>query len=348
MRDLLVPENAYVAGLGTSLPDRVAVADAIERGDCDAETGLLGWVSARVAGDVPAPDLAVAAANQALARSGLDAEDIALLLHGCVWHQGPEGWSPQHYVQRHTVGGNAPAIGLRQGCNTALSGMELAIPYLQSSPERTAALICTGDNFGTPLYDRWRTHRAVVYGDAGVAMVLSSRSGFAKVLAIGSKSMPQFEELNRGVEPLFPPGVTVGRSLDFEERMAGYESDLLYEAREHVPGLGAEVTKLTLDAAGLTTDDVTRVVHQATGSDMFLSVLLGPLGIGVEKGINAYGQENGRFGPADQIAGLAHLVETRQVASGDHVLMLGGGPGMTVTCAVLEILETPAWSGAES
>jgi len=108
-----------------------------------------------------------------------------------------------------------------------------------------------------------------------------------------------------------------------------------------------KVTKLTLDAVGLTTADITRVVHQATGSDMFLQMLFSPLGIEVDRGVNAYSRKNGRTGPADQVAGLTHLVETRQLVPGDHVLMLGGGPGMTATCAVVEILEAPAWSSEE-
>jgi 3-oxoacyl-[acyl-carrier-protein] synthase III len=349
VRDLLIPGDMYVAAVSTYLPEeRVAVSDAVAQGICDQETVHIGWRGARVAGEMPAPDMAIRAARQAVRRSGHEPDDFALLLHGCAWHQGPEGWSPQHYVQRHTIGGNAPAIGLRQGCNTAMSAMELAVAYLASAEERLAALICAADNFGSPLYDRWRAHRAVVYGDAGVAMVLSKRGGFARIRAIGSKSLPQFEELSRGVEPLFPPGITVGRPLDFEQRMVGYDSELLYQAREHVPGLGAEVSKLALGAVGLSLDDVARVVHQATGSEMFLQVLLEPLGLGVERGIVGYGQETGRLGTADQFAGLTHLVESGQLKPGEHVLMLGGGPGMTVTVAVLEILDMPSWPAGEA
>jgi 3-oxoacyl-[acyl-carrier-protein] synthase-3 len=349
MRDLLVPGDVYIAGLGVYLPgEKMSVRDAIDRGLCDPETAQVGWKAARIAGEMPAPDMAIRAANQAIAQSGHPPEDFALLLHACAWHQGPEGWSPHHYIQRHTIGGNSLAVGLRQGCNAALASMELAIPYLISNDERKAALICSADNFGTPLYDRWRAHRAVVYGDAGAAMVLSTQGGFARVLAVGSKSMPQFEELGRGVEPLFPPGVTVGRPLDFEERMAGYESDLLYQAREHVPTLGAEIVKLTLEAAGLSIADVARVVHQATGSEMFLQVLLGPLGVETERGVLGFGQDNGRFGAADQVAGLAHLVQQGELAEGDHVLLLGGGPGMTATAAVLRIQDVPAWTAGEA
>jgi 3-oxoacyl-[acyl-carrier-protein] synthase III len=345
MRDLLVPDDVYVAGLGLYLPEeKTNVQDAIADGRCDPETAQVGWVSTRIAGDMPAPDMAIEAANQAIARSGHAPEDIALLLHACAWHQGPEGWSPQHYIQRHTIGGNSPAVGLRQGCNAGLGSMELAVPYLLAGEGREAVLICTADNFGTPLYDRWRAHRAVVYGDAAAAVVLSKRGGFAKLLALGSKSMPQFEELSRGVEPLFPPGVTVGRTLDFEQRMAGYNGELLFEAREHVPTLGADIAKLTLDAAGLSVGDVTRVVHQATGSEMFLQVLLGPLGVPVDRGIVRFGQENGRFGAADQLAGLTHIVDAGEVGPGDVVLMLGGGPGMTATCAVLRIEDKPSWT----
>lgn len=46
------------------------------------------------------------------------------------------------------------------------------------------------------------------------------------------------------------------------------------------------------------------------------------------------------MGAADQIAALTHLFTRRVVRSGEHVLVLGVGVGMTWTAAVLRIDNT--------
>jgi hypothetical protein len=44
----------------------------------------------------------------------------------------------------------------------------------------------------------------------------------------------------------------------------------------------------------------------------------------------------GHLGGGDQAAGLNHLVESGQLASGDYVLVLGNGLGSNWTCAVIQ------------
>lgn len=339
-------DDMYVAGLGVFLPELVSVKDAVAQGLCDQETAEIGWVSTRVAGDMPAPDLAIRACKQALERSGHAHEDIHVLLHACVSHQGPDGWSPPHYIQHNTIGGRAPAFGMRHGCNGMFDAMELAVAYLAAAPERTAALVTAADNFGTPMFDRWRSTRAVVFSDIGSAMVLSKRPGFARMCSIASVSLPEMEKMGRGNEAIFPPGVTVGRPLDFEARYDEYDEGIWMDAQRLVVGATESAVAQCLDEAGITLSDVVRVAHQTPGSEEYAKYLLDPIGIDVSKGIVRFGSENGRSGASDQTAGLNHLVETGQVGPGDHVLMLGSGPGMSITCAVVEILERPSWSGA--
>ncbi|WP_406728599.1 ketoacyl-ACP synthase III family protein [Streptomyces sp. GD-15H] len=169
-------DDVYIAGLATHLPERFSVERAVELGLYDADDAAQGnWVSVAVAGDTPAPDLAVRAGRVALERSRLDASDIDLMVHTDTHHQGPDAWSPQHYVLRHTLGTDVPALELRQGCNGMLAAIETAANHLHADPERTAALLTSGDNFGTALINRWRSMTNIVLGDAGTALVLSRR-----------------------------------------------------------------------------------------------------------------------------------------------------------------------------
>ncbi|MFD9006661.1 3-oxoacyl-[acyl-carrier-protein] synthase III C-terminal domain-containing protein [Streptomyces sp. NPDC059582] len=42
--------------------------------------------------------------------------------------------------------------------------------------------------------------------------------------------------------------------------------------------------------------------------------------------------------------GLNHLVETGQVGSGDHVLIVAHGSGVSISCAVVRIDHLPVWA----
>jgi 3-oxoacyl-[acyl-carrier-protein] synthase-3 len=333
--------NLFVAGLGAYLPDTLAVATAAEQGLCSIETVQAGWLAARVAGDMPAPDMAAAAGNQALENSGHQPADIDLLVHACAHHQGPDGWCPPQYVQRRTIGGEATAIGLSHSCNSMLTALELAANYLAADPARTAALLCTADNFGTPLFDRWRSHRAAVFSDIGSALVLSRSHGFARLLAVRSTSRPELEELSRGTEEIFPPSCTVGRPLDFEARFASYEGDLLQLAARLMPELFGDLLAQTLAEAGITREDLARVCHQFAADELTMKMALDPLGIPPEKGLLQLGRENGRSGASDQVLGLLDLIATRQLGPGDHVLLMGSGPGLIATCAVVRLERLP-------
>ncbi|MGW6456774.1 ketoacyl-ACP synthase III family protein [Streptomyces sp. NPDC055078] len=336
----------FLTGFGSYFPERrLSVGDAIAQGLCDRETLEFGWHGAYIAGDMPAPEMAVFAANEALARSGHEPRDIDVLLYAFAHHQGPDGWCPPQYVQRHTVGHRALALGVGPSCNAMMLGFEVAANFLLAAPGRAAALVATADNFGTPVFDRWRSNRAMVTSDVASAVVVSRRPGFARLLSVGSVSRPDLEELSRGDEPLFPPSCTTGRMMDFEARFASYEGDLLALATRTVGEVYGEAMDRVLAEAGIAKADITRVVHQIAGAEQHLKLQLAPLGFTLEHGLLEFGQELGRTGASDQLLELIHLLTTGAVGPGDHVLFLGGGPGLVVTCAVVEILERPVWCG---
>jgi 3-oxoacyl-[acyl-carrier-protein] synthase-3 len=335
--------NVFIAGLAAYLPERVSVQDAIAAGDCDADKMETGWLGAAIAGDTSAPELAVIAGKQALERSGHEAEEIDLLAHVYFSHQGPEGWTPQHYILRHTVGRNIPALGMMHGCDGVVTAIDLAACYLTASPGRTAALVTTADNFGTPLVDRWRCHPGLVWGDAGAAVVLSLRTGFARLLATNSTSIPQMEELARTNGPLFPPDCTVGRPMNIAKIDISNGSISPAEAAAMIQKVEAELGARTLDEAGVSVSDITRVTHIHAGNEAFLAHHLQPLGLSPDRGIVDVGRHVGHLGTGDHLVGLNHLVEKGEVGPGDHVLMLGIGVGTGISCAVVEIVEQPAW-----
>ncbi|WP_333767827.1 ketoacyl-ACP synthase III family protein [Streptomyces sp. IBSBF 2435] len=331
----------HLAGIAACLPELYTTERAVAEGKYDEQDREdAGIESVTFAGETTGPDLAVAAAKTAVARSGHLPEDFGALLHSSVHFQGPDGWSAQHYVLRHTIDRPVTAVEVRQGCLGMLSALELAACRLMAASEQPAVLLTSGDNFSTPLVDRWRASKLFLLGDAGAAAVVSRRPGFARVLAVGSVSTPSMEELHRGGEPMFPPGPTVGRTLNLEDRREFWRQEW---ARGVPPPMGnfgdtvAAAAHRTLAEAGLTMADITRVAHIGFSQLPLHASFLDPLDIDAKRGIWEFTRTTGHLGSADPVAGLEHLWKTGQVSAGDHVMVIGASPGMEAGCAIVEI-----------
>ncbi|MEV6669043.1 ketoacyl-ACP synthase III family protein [Streptomyces sp. NPDC051162] len=334
-------DNLYLAGIAGWLPERMDTQRAVNEGLMDATVREVSGIEAvPVAGTTPAPDMAVAAARTAVERSGHAPDDFAALLHSDSHFQGPDGWSPQHYILRETLDRPISAVEVRQGCLGMLASLELAAHRLAFDPSRPAVLLTGGDNFGTPLADRWRDAGLFLLADGAAAAVVSARGGFARLLSCASLSDPGMEELNRGGEVLFPPPMTVGRPLDLEGRRRYWRDQWAAGTLPPMGDLGRlveEVASRALEEAGLTMDDMDRVVHMGFSRIPLWDTFLSPLGIDEERGIWDFTRRTGHVGTADLIVGLDHLCSTEQLVEEDHVMLIGAAPGAEVSCVVARI-----------
>ncbi|WP_066362981.1 ketoacyl-ACP synthase III family protein [Herbidospora mongoliensis] len=332
-------DDLYLAGVGSFLPDTVTTSEAVSHGLYDAaDRERSGMLSVMVAGETPAPEMAATAGTIAMKHSGHSADDFIALLHSGSYHQGPDGWSAPHYVLRNTIDRPITALEVRQGCLGMLSGLRIAAGLLKD--EDDAVLLTTGDNYGTPLVDRWRASRMFLLADGGAAVVVSRRGGFAKVLAVGAMSHPEMEELHRGGETLFPPDLS--RGLNFEERVGWWRDQWaagIAPPMGHLGELVSEVAFRTLEEAGSSFDRVKRVCHVGFTEGPLNDIYLDPLGIDAAKGTWELTRTTGHAGAADPFIGLEWLWTRGDVEPGDHVLLIGTAPGMESGCAVVEITE---------
>lgn len=339
--------DTYIAGIGASIPATVTVRHAVEQGWYSAEDAELhGLHATAVAGPTPAPELALRAAEEAVKRSGVAPTEIDLLLYASTWHQGPDGWLPHSYLQRHLTGGRVHAVEIRQGCNGVFSAFELAASYLHADPQRESALLVAADNYGTPLMDRWSMGSGFIAGDAGSALVLSKRPGFAELRSVCSTTIPEGEEMHRGGEPMFPPGITLGRPLDFAARFQKYHArpSAGASALARIPAEIAELVERTLTEAEITIADVTKVAFINYSREIVEQRCMAPLGLPMERSTWDYGRTIGHCGASDHVLSLANAVATGEMGPGDHMLMLGMAPGVVLSAAVVRVLNVPEWS----
>ena len=235
------------------------------------------------------------------------------------------------------------SVEIRNGCVGFFSNLYLASCFLSATSEHPAVLLTCADNFGTPTVNRWRAApKLFVLADGGGAVVLSRRAGFARLLAINSASNPELEPQHLGDEGMFPPGLTVGRMLNFQERMAYAYEQVLKGALPPMTDFGSllvDVVERTLKEADTTIEEISKVVHDGFNRGALRDIFLDPLGVDEARGIFEFTRRLGHAGPLDQIRGLEHVWASGQVGVGDKVLLLSGSPGMEASCAVVQFTE---------
>jgi len=336
--------DLYVAGTGVWLAERQPVTAAVAAG-LVGETHLgLGFETVAVDdGGTAPPDMAVMAGTTALARSGVPAEEVGLHLHASLWFQGLDCWTPAHYIANRISGPQALPYGIDQRSSGGMGGIHLAAGYLGSGMA-SAAVVTTADRFAAPGVDRWNSYLQALWGDGGTALVLSNRTGFARVLSTVAGAANDLERWDRGLAP-FAPGpmheAPVGVLKRALQQAAEPESEGQWKRWAQCISRTCEQA---LDEAGLRRADIARAVmpfvHRGGGREELHDLV----GFTEEQTLwRELGRYVGHLGAGDQLAGLDHLVEQRLLAPGDRVLMFGVGVGFTFSAVVLEMLHIPQW-----
>ncbi|MGW4902913.1 ketoacyl-ACP synthase III family protein [Streptomyces albidoflavus] len=331
-------DDIYVQSAAAEYGELQTSEEAVARGLLPAgEIELSRQRSVSVSTGRSAPELAVAAARTALARSGLPAREVGLLVHADCWYQGLDFWNTAAYVQDQVVGhGDCVAYELRQMSNGGMSALENAAARLTAIPGTRAALVTTGDRFAGPAFPRWSTDRGLAFGDAGTALVLSRTPGPLRLIATASFSQPMLEGLHRGDEPFRADPGEAG-PLDLVARKKGF---LRGRAQEEVTARNergmVSAVKSCLAQAGGDIHEMAAVIVPFFGARLSQLQCLGPLGIRPEVTLEELALTVGHLGAGDQAAGLARLLEDDGLSTGDRVLLVGVGAGFNWTCAVME------------
>ncbi|WSQ06578.1 ketoacyl-ACP synthase III family protein [Streptomyces sp. NBC_01231] len=345
-------EGVHIDALGVDLHEWISVEKAAEDGllaaETHADTGLTGVY---VAPEVPALDMAVNSARTALDRAKTDPEAIATHIHSSVNYQAPAGSYPPGYVLRELGLGTIPAFYLQQGCNGMLSAMEVAIGQITGAGEAEAVLLTTGENWNSPGINRWTDgqNQSCILGDGGASVLLSAHQGFAEVRSLNAGVLHRLEKWHRGDGPLINlESDAASEMAEMGERvMRFHDADLsMAETLEKMSVFDLEIMQRSLVDAGLNASDITKVVSLNVDGRVVEYTVMVPLGVPMSRSGWEFGKSVGHIGGADPFIALEHLVRTREVTAGDHVLLTSQGPGWICTAAVVTINETPAWAVA--
>ncbi|MFJ5968616.1 ketoacyl-ACP synthase III family protein [Streptomyces sp. NPDC093060] len=320
-------------------PESQTVQDAVACGDIDAPTARdLGYTSLPVSTEVAPPDMATEAAREVLLRCGARPEELSLLLHASVHHQGHDAWSAPHYVAERLGAHMALPIGLLQQCNGGAIGIETAAARLLADPAAGPALVTTADRFLMPSWHRWRSDYGMAAGDAATAVLVHRADGAlpADLLlhAIGTTVAAELEVMHRGDDELnatpmgHSPMIDVRRTKRAFIKAYGVER-FTKTAHDRIRA----AVDLCLRRAGLAPDDprLRYAVIPRLGTKAMDEAYLPPLRESTSAEPLDLGRATGHVGAGDLNASLADLARGDRLAPGQYALVLNGGGGFTFT-----------------
>lgn len=342
-------DDLHIVGATVYFEGRSTVAEALRDEQCDERTATRSGIATfAVSKSTAAPELAVGAARRVLEQTHTHPTEIDLVLHATVQHQGHDLWSAASYIQRYAVGNRCPSIEIKQLSNGGMAALELASGYLSGRPERTAGLLTTGDVFGAPGFDRWRSDPGTVYGDAGTALLLrrGHSPGFARLRSLVTVSDADLEQMHRGRDPFSPVPFAVRQPIDLGLLQRAFLADTgrSYSVERIAAGQD-ETLKRALAEADCTLADVDWFVLPNFGRSRLASTFLRRWNVPEERTTWPWGRSVGHLGAGDQFAGLAFLAGAGRTRAGQLGLLFGVGAGFTWSCAVVEFTGTDPGAG---
>ena len=258
--------------------------------------------------------LSVEAGRQAIDRAGLQPGDIdALVLATTTPDRAVPGTSS---TVQHLLGLTCGAYDLNAACSGWVYGLINAHGLIALGAEKVLVI---GTDTLARITDWDDRNPPILFADGSGAAVLKAVDGEGQLLgwhltADGSAEEALYAE--------------VGGKLQMEGR----------EVFRRAVRLMADSATASMDAAGVTADDVALVIpHQA--NIRIISASLDRLGIGIERASIVL-DRTGNTSAASIPLALADALDRGRICQGDLVLFVGFGAGMTAASAVVR------WSAA--
>ncbi|MFD7710570.1 ketoacyl-ACP synthase III family protein [Streptomyces sp. NPDC059786] len=289
------------------------------------------------------PDMALLAAERALAAAATPASELTLLVFTSVHRHGHRPyWSVTSWLQDRLGCRQATPMAVSQGCNGQMLMLQVAASLLRGQGGGTA-LVVAADRFSASGFERFTADYDILFGDGGAAAVLTLEGDGHRtrqrpcwhVLGAHTVSAPELEALHRDASPC---AATPETTAD--------DHDIRAVKRRFVTEHGKDIiSKRTRQAVG-----EIREVLLPSGYDLRLRHIAYPhlgrrlleenyfpeLPPTADRPLRTFGSEVGHLGSGDQIAGLDHIARTGGTVPGDRVLLLGAGAGFTWTGMLLE------------
>jgi 3-oxoacyl-[acyl-carrier-protein] synthase-3 len=316
-------DHIFLNSVGTYLPPRLPI-ESSRSSSTPTGNYAYGGYETYTKSDKRAHVMAALAAKQAVEASDHRDEILSPIVYSEVSVPQQHG-TPVCHIQRRLKQPESLAFGLEAASDGAMTGIDVVTRILSNGQHVHAGLV-TAASWCSDGTDRWSTGGGLPLCDGAAAVVVSKKGGFARLIASHRASEPAFEVLmeNKSAQP----GVV---------DVPVYEVGLGPYISTFAQTVSATLGKI-LAAAKISIEDISYFCPPALPQISQEEIYLNPNGIPIEKTCWSELRKNGHVGPCDQILGIAHLVETGQLISGQFVMLLGGGLGWRITCILLQVV----------
>lgn len=308
-----------IAGWGTWLPDTSVTF-----------TSRSGTVTRyRIADDVSHLDMLVTAAERALARSGIAADDLDCVIAACAAGVQPIPCTAALVAERVAPGAQAAAFDVNSTCTSFITAVDIASRYLADG-EYERILVVSGD-VGSRFLDPEQRESFELFSDAAAAVVLTRGDAGQGVLASLQQTWPEHAhdtELRGGLSRYPAQDYADGDPADYRFDMHGRRA--LAGMLRVLPGFFERF----FAKAGFGLEAVDLVVpHQASGA---LGIAMRRIGFPREAYVDAVA-EYGNMVSSSVPYTLARCLDDGRLGPGDTVLLCGTAAGLTANALALRL-----------
>ena len=323
--------NAGILGMGHSHPEGILTNADLEK---IVETSD-EWITTRTgikqrhkaADNEYTSQFGSAAARQALARAGLKAEDLDIIICATTT---PDQIMPSTgaLIQAQIGATNAAGMDVFAACSGFIYGITMVESMIKTGQIKHALVV--GAEVLTKYVDYTDRGTCVIFGDGAGAAVLGPVNSGKGILATKIKSDGRYEE------QLYAPGggTKLGTTHDtIDNRMHFFKmkgNELFKVAVRSMADISAEM----LQKAGLTVDDVDIVIpHQA--NQRITDAVASRLGVPEEK-VYSNIAEHGNTSSASIPIAMDECIQSGRIKEGSIVLLTAFGGGVTWGATVLQ------------
>jgi len=275
------------------------------------------------------------AAQQCLARTGIDPQDIDLVIWAGEDYKEYICWTASIAVQESIGASNAWAFDVALRCAGTPLALKVAKDMMFANPELKTVMI-VGGNTNCYLIDYRRPEQSFMFDMApgGLAMLLQrdwpeNRILESHVITESSMEMDVVGIKGGTKNPLTREDVDQQGWKIVVTDPAGMKVRLGEKSMPAFTG----VVRGALKRSGLKEEDIGYVcpVHINPKAH---KAILADLGVTEDKG--AYLQQYGHCGHADQIIGLEKGIQEGKITEGTNVIFLGAGTGYAFSATVIQ------------
>ena len=324
-----------IAGVGYSVPETVITNDDLTKlYDTSDE-----WIYSRtgikerrlVSGNENAVDLGCTAAEKAIAKSNLKAEDIDMVI--CASSAPPELYPAiACRIQAHLgIPNDVPAFDITAACSGLIYALSIAKGFIASGMYKTILIVATDNN--SRLLNWEDRSASILFGDgAGAMLVTVAEDGIDDILSIDIRANGAIGDLIR--LPFFGKNCPLVEPNDLQQQFIEMNGKEVYK---FVARVLPHYVEEMIAKAGMKAEDIDYLIpHQA--NLRIIQAVQERLGYSDDKvvtNIKYYGNTSAASIPL----AMAESVEQGKVKLGSTAILCGFGAGMTWGGAIVRLRE---------